>query len=132
MWKEPKTDWNINDRFNAEDFNRIKNNLIHLKNLSIMVYEGFEIQHISEDKTVSDYFYADEINTIEDNLKTINENTLNKNSGEYPMYYDNGNTMDFNELNRIESLIMLLHEKITKKISSRRKLSLKLGTKEVF
>ncbi len=132
MWQEPKTDWTIDDYFNASDFNRIKNNLSYIRELAIALYEEFGIKHISDDKTYSDYFYADEINDIEDNLKTINENTLNKDFGEYPTYYENGNTMDFDELNRIESLTLELYDKISKQYNARRKLKFKFGDKEVF
>lgn len=50
-WSTPKTDWNgetvdgvyIGDRFNAVDFNRIKNNLEYLRELAIKMYEEFSM-----------------------------------------------------------------------------------------
>ena len=69
MWSTPKTDWfgrvedgvYIGDRFNAVDFNRIKNNLEYLRGLAISMYEEFTIHSLGSDRTPKDYFYADEI-----------------------------------------------------------------------
>ena len=83
-WTTPKTDWSgatvdgiyVGDRFNAVDFNRIKNNLEYLKELSTELYGEISIHSLGADRTASDYFYADEINHLEENLTTINKNTL--------------------------------------------------------
>ena len=89
-WETPKTNWQgyvdnngnyIGDRFNAGDFNRIKNNLEYLKELAIKLYDSFSIVSLGADKTPADYFYADEINALEENLDTINKNTLNMSYG---------------------------------------------------
>ena len=49
-WTTPKTDWQgatnaegvyIGDRFNAADFNRIKNNLQYLRDLAIKMYDEY-------------------------------------------------------------------------------------------
>ena len=61
-WSTPKTDWNgetvdgvyTGDRFNAVDFNRIKNNLEYLRELAIKMYDEFAIQSVGSDKTVKD------------------------------------------------------------------------------
>ena len=51
-WTTPKTDWQgatnaegvyIGDRFNAADFNRIKNNLQYLRDLAIKMYDEFSL-----------------------------------------------------------------------------------------
>ena len=52
MWQTPKTNWygsvDANghyegDRFNAVDFNRIKNNLEYLREMAIKMYKEFSI-----------------------------------------------------------------------------------------
>ena len=72
-WKTPKTDWHgstnsegvyTGDRFNASDFNRIKNNLEFLRELAITMYDDFVINNLGNDRTPKDYFYADEINRL--------------------------------------------------------------------
>lgn len=136
-WSTPKTDWNgetvdgvyIGDRFNAVDFNRIKNNLEYLRELAIKMYEEFSIQSLGSDRTPKDFFYADEINTLEDNLKTINNNSLKRFYGNVPVYVDNGNTMDFKELNRLESAILDLYEKLTNEYEGRRMFTWNFGMK---
>lgn len=63
-WSTPKTDWNgetvdgvyTGDRFNAVDFNRIKNNLEYLRELAIKMYDEFAIQSVGSDKTVKSWF----------------------------------------------------------------------------
>lgn len=136
-WSTPKTDWNgetvdgvyIGDRFNAVDFNRIKNNLEYLRELAIKMYEEFSIQSLGSDRTPKDFFYADEINTLEDNLKTINNNSLQRSYGNVPVYVDNGNTMDFKELNRLESATLDLYEKLTNEYEGRRMFTWNFGMK---
>ena len=63
-WITPKTDWygatdsNGNytgDRFNAEDFNRIMNNLQCLYDLSILLYKSFDVYNLDSTKTAEDY-----------------------------------------------------------------------------
>ena len=141
MWQTPKTDWYgavdangvySGDRFNAEDFNRIKNNLQCLRDLAVTIYDEFDIGSVGDDKTVQDYFYADEINQLEENLNTINTHTLNLSYGTTPTYMENGNTMDFTELNRLESATLDLYEKIKNRIEGRRMFQWNFGIKGGF
>lgn len=141
MWQTPKTDWYgavdangvyTGDRFNAEDFNRIKNNLDCLRDLAITLYEDFDIVSLGDDRSVTDYFYADEINQLEANLNTINKNTLKLSYGTTPTYVENGNTMDFAELNRLEGAILDLYDKITNQSKGRRTFQFNFGFKEGF
>lgn len=138
-WTTPKTNWNgnsaadgtyIGDRFNAVDFNRIKNNLDYLRELAIKMYDEFEIQALGSDRTPADYFYADEINQLEENLNTINWNTLRRSYGAAPIYVDNGNTMDFVELNRLESAMLDLYDRLTNQSEGRRMFQWNFGIKE--
>lgn len=140
-WQAPKTNWYgatdsdgnySGDRFNAADFNRIKNNLIYLQELASELYKEFSINGLGEDRTAADYFYADEINDLEENLDTINSNSLNREYGNAPVYIDNGKTITFDELNRIESASLDLYNKLTNQYKGRRKLTFMLGAKEDF
>ena len=58
MWIQPKTNWTKDDCFNAADFNRIKNNLVSLRDISNKMYKDFDITSMGVDKTYRDYFYA--------------------------------------------------------------------------
>ena len=137
-WTTPKTNWNgdsaadgtyIGDRFNAVDFNRIKNNLDYLRELAIKLYEEFSLVSLGEDRTPVDYFYADEINQLEENLNTVNDNTLQRSYGTAPTYIDNGNTMDFVELNRLESAILDLYDRLSNESEGRRMFTWNFGMK---
>lgn len=129
MWVTPKTNWSKDDYFNATDFNRIKNNLVHLREMAIKLYKEFNIQSVGADKTYKDYFYADEINLLENNLEKINQSTLNAAYGEKMIYRDNGNTMTHKELNRIESAIFDLYDKLSNQTEGRRNLSFSFGAR---
>lgn len=136
-WQTPKTDWSgevvngvyAGDRFNAVDFNRIKNNLEYLRELAVKMYEEFTIHSLGNDRTPKDYFYADEINKLEENLVTINSKSLNRSYGSAPIYVDNGNTMDFKELNRLESAVLDLYDKLMNEYEGRRMLTWNFGMK---
>ena len=137
-WETPKTDWYgetdengmySGDRFNAVDFNRIKNNLDYLRELAITLYTEFSITSLGDDRTPADYFYADEINQLEDNLITINQNTLKRSYGTPPVYIANGSTMDFTELNRLESAILDLYDRLTNESEGRRMFQWNFGMK---
>lgn len=141
MWQTPKTNWYgavdangvyTGDRFNAADFNRIKNNLQELRDLAVRLYDEFDIVSVGADKTVKDYFYADEINQLEANLNTINSKTLKLSYGSTPTYMENGNTMDFAELNRLEGAILDLYEKIKNQVEGRRTFQWNFGIKGGF
>ena len=138
MWETPKTDWHyeldsdglyIGDRFNATDFNRIKNNLEYLRELAIKMYDDFTIYALGTDRTPTDYFYADEINQLEENLNTINYNSIKRSYGTAPSYTANGNIMDFTELNRLEGAILDLYDKLSNQNDGRRTFTWNFGMK---
>ena len=130
-WVTPKTDWHgettdgiyTGDRFNASDYNRIKNNIAYLYTLAESLYKHFNIENIGNDKNIGDYFYADEINKIENTLKFINQNTLNRSYGNIPIFNDNGNIFDFNELNRLEGATLDLYNRLNNQKIGRRSLN---------
>lgn len=137
-WETPKTDWYgetdsggnyTGDRFNAVDFNRIKNNLEYLAELAVVLFEEFSIVSVGDDKNQGDYFYADEINQLEENLNAINASSLQMSYGDTPTYQENGYTMDYNELNRLESAILDLYNRLTTAINGRRKFTWNFGMK---
>ena len=137
-WITPKTDWQgstdengvySGDYFNADDFNRIKNNLACLREIAIAIYKDFAINDLGEDKTPVDYFYADEINALEENLTTINGNTLKRSIGEPAIYVDNGRTMTFEELNRLEGATLDLYNRLINQYEGRRMFTWNFGMK---
>lgn len=140
-WINPKTDWNgytdsdgvyHGDRFNIEDFNRIKNNLRFLRDFAVKMYPDFDIEDMGGYKGYDDYPYADEINTMENNLDTIAESTIRTSYGEKQVFMDNGAFIDYKELNRIESAILDIYNKLLTQHDGRRMCTFMLGSREVF
>lgn len=137
-WQTPKTDWHgatssdgvyTGDYFNADDFNRIKNNLAYLREMAVKLYPSFDIVSLGDDRNPTDYFYADEINQLEDNFTTINSNTLKGSYGTPPIYNANGNTMNFSELNRLESAMLDLYNRLKNESEGRRMFTWNFGMK---
>lgn len=135
-WLAPKTDWYgytdenkdyHGDRFNATDFNRIKNNLQHLRNLAVKMYDDFRIADMGEDRSYEEYPYADELNEIESNLDIIIAHTLRGNYGARKFYMDEGAFIDFSELNRIESATLDMYNKLTNQFEGRKMLRFMFG-----
>lgn len=124
-WIIPKTDWKSDrdaegkytgDYFETGDYNRIKNNLQFLQEFASILYPEFAIADMGEDKKEKEYPYADEINLLEGNLVTIAENTYHPDFGEAPVFADNEAYIDYRELNRLESAILDLYNKLTRAV----------------
>lgn len=126
-WQQPKTDWQENNYFNPEDYNRIKNNLIIIRQLAVEAWSYFEIEEMGEDKTYSDYYYADEINRFEDNIEKIREHTLPFQTGDRQVFYENQPFIDWKELNRIEKACLLIYQNILGCINGRKTLEFTLN-----
>lgn len=127
MWIEPKTNWKATDYFNIGDYNRIKNNLTHLKDMAAELYEIHSFVDMGADKTYSDYYYADEINLFESNLENINTSTFPRSIGDTATFYDNQSLIDYIELNRIEAAIRLIYNGLYGQLIGRRRLKFRLG-----
>lgn len=115
-WITPKTDWAARtdaegrytgDHFNTADYNRIKNNI---EFLGSMAREFWAVSVKSmPDRHYYEYPYADEINTLSDNLEKINA-YVKCVIGEKTVYFDNGAFIGYADLNRIESACLALYE----------------------
>ena len=132
-WTEPKTDWVSTDRFNIQDYNRIKGNLEHLRDKAAELLPAFELQDMGEEKTdYAGFFYADEFNLIEKNLETVNRNTFLQDYGELQTFFDNGPFIKWDELNRIESAILRIYNNLQSQHDGRRMFTFMLGTRRLF
>lgn len=128
MWQRPKTDWNPSDFFNIADYNRIKGNLNEIRSLALVLWPDFEYQEMGDDKTYLDMsFYADEINKFEANLDMICDGTYPFDFGQQKTYADNTPFIDWQELNRIESACLKLHDTFIASASGRKQLPFTLN-----
>lgn len=93
MWKEPKTDWSESDYFNYEDYNRIKNNIAYLQGVALTLYADVSMKEMGSDKaSYADFPYADEFNSLEDNLESLMNDTFAFADTDKKMWIDNGRT----------------------------------------
>lgn len=130
MWQTPKTDWTASDVVLCSDYNRIKGNIDYLQTLACKIYKGFDIEEMGDDKTEEQYPYADEYNRLEQNIEMIAKSTAGFQYGESPVFFDNGNFLDYQELNRIEGATLDMYNQLTNQYKGRRMLTFTLGAKQ--
>lgn len=147
-WITPKTDWHSTydgageyqeDFFNIEDYNRIKNNLLYLRELATELFYPIPVITVGVDKHYpiagspnfdNDNFFADEINKIEDGLEAL-DNAINLFvHGNKQTFYENGRFIGAAELNRIESAELELYTYITDSIAGKSRLAIRFGERE--
>ena len=127
-WTDPKTDWVDTDRFNIQDYNRIKGNLEYLHEKAEKLHRKFQIHDMGEDKAdYSVYFYADEFNLFEKNLDIINQSVFMNNYGSLQTFFDNGPFIRWDELNRIESAMLSMYSILDRQEAGLRRIAFRLG-----
>jgi len=127
-WITPKTDWSKTDRFNIEDYNRIKNNLAHLHERAQELYLSFPIQDMGEDVlSYEAYRHADAFNLFEENLEAINQNMFTQDYGASMVFFDNGPFIPPQELNRIEGATLAMMDVLDRQSAGLRKIPFTLG-----
>lgn len=145
-WITPKTDWAsvyddvtnryIGDYFNIVDYNRIKNNLMELRELATQLIYPVPKFTVGVDKHFpdaenpdydNDNFFADELNAIEQGLLALDEAMPFVDFGECQTFIDNGRFIDYAELNRIESAQLKLYNILTDSIKGKLRLAFTLG-----
>ncbi|WP_320959384.1 hypothetical protein [Hungatella effluvii] len=126
-WVTPKINWTKTDRINYADYNRIKNNLAYLRDLAAQLYREFDITVDPDKDKYSLWPYPSEINRLEENLETIRNHTYPFTTGQRRTYYGNVPTIDWQELDRLESACKLIHDNLQGQAEGKRRLSFRLG-----
>lgn len=137
-WQTPKTDWTVRydssgnyvgDYFEAKDYQRIRGNILHLKEMGEATFSVVNLPDIPE-VTVASYGFASYMNALERSLDAIKKATLDpgipatktwSGNGAAPMYYD---------LNRIESATLSFYNVFLGIKDSLVKLSFEMGGSE--
>lgn len=129
-WITPKTNWVATDYFNPEDYNRITGNIQYIKQKAIELWGNFQTPALSPDKNYASMIYASEMNNIENAVVNINANTYDFNLGESKTYAANNNsaTLNYTDLNRIESAILRLKKTLDAQLECIPRLEFTLGT----
>lgn len=131
-WETPKTDWVATDYINYTDLNRIGNNLAWLRDEAVKMYKEFDIHAFTPYSGYTSDVFASKINKLEEDLETINTNTYNFDIGETRTYVANQPTINYVELNRIESACLQLKTYLESQYAALRRLSFRLGSQKGF
>ena len=139
-WKTPKTDWygamvdNVytGDRFNYTDFNRIKNNLVYLEELSKELYYVDYANDDIDDAVLGGYPYASTFNKLEGNWARINDETIKADREATKTWYTNGSMPTYVDYNRLEQGCLKMYESLTHLHDNRRTLTFNFGIREMF
>lgn len=127
-WQTPKTDWTADDRFNISDYNRIKNNLMHLQDLGNEIYAWFVLGNMGADKTsYAGYWKPSEFNLFESNLELIKNAFPVSDIGTRKTFFENAPFIDYAELNRIESAMLKYYQMGTEQKAINPRLAFRLG-----
>lgn len=129
-WITPKTDWKSSDYFNADDYNRIKNNLLQLSYMVGTLYITTDLDgEVLPDATYIDRPSAYKLNQIELRLESLAD-LVGKDFGDSVTFTDFGLSIRFDELNRIESASLDLYNMVKNQLSALPMLSFRLGLQE--
>lgn len=129
-WETPKTDWVATDHINYTDLNRIGNNLAWLREEAVKMYREFEVREFTPFSGYTADVFASQINLLEENLETINTNTYDFDIGATQTYVANQPTINYVELNRIESACLQLKTYLESQYAALRRLSFRLGSQK--
>lgn len=125
---EPKVNWTVNDRFNIQDYNRIKNNLEYIYERAVQILFHFEILDMGGNITeYSGFWSVEKFNLFETNLDLLNKRILNRDFGTKQVFFENGPFIGYAELNRIESAILDMKESLDNMYSGLRRMPFRLG-----
>ena len=101
---------------------------LNLYELAQEVYKQFSILDMGAD--IEDYtgwFTAAAFNAFESNLETINKNIFTQDYGVSQRFFDNGQFIKWDELNRIESATLQMNDLLERQKATLRKLPFRLG-----
>ena len=147
-WITPKTDWHSTydgageyqeDFFNITDYNRIKNNLMYLREIGGELFYPLPNITVGADKHYpiagspdwdNDNYFADQINMIEDGLEALDDAIALFNHGRKTTFYENGRFIGYAELNRIEKAELELYTYIVDSIAGKSRLAIRFGERE--
>jgi hypothetical protein len=136
----PKTTWVSTDYINIEDYNRIKNNVQVIKDLCIQLYPSTYNYSgnypLLYDVTYSTVPTPNLWATFISNLQNVNDFTFHWDIGysysDPPEFWEYGPYADFEDLNKLEGVCLLLGGNLLGEYNGRHKLKFKLNTKGGF
>jgi hypothetical protein len=127
-WTDPKTDWKNGDHFNLDpDYERIKNNITHVQELTNKINARVEIDAMG-DYAITEYPLAAFLNTIATNIEKLSKSMfLVTPTAEMPMHVGNGPGWTAEELNDIEGNLLNMYEELNRQYALVPRLDIMMG-----
>ena len=110
-WIKPKTNWSADDFFNADDYNRIKNNLDYLYELYLPLFPNVTQQEMIA-QIIGDDASASTYTVLSHNIFLLNKDSIRWTDIEDVVYRGNKKILNYEEWNRIEKLILRFYREI--------------------
>lgn len=135
VWQTPKTNWvtrydaggnYIGDYFNASDYQRIKENLLVLRDMVDELYSGAAFPDIP-DITTEAFFYESVINALEHSIDALATQVHGLVPVETKTWNGNDDAPLAADLNRIESFCLSLYGLLNRQKAARKRLAFTLG-----
>ena len=137
-WQTPKTDWQVRydengryagDYFEAEDYNRIMDNLIWLAQESQGLWPPFETP-TKQWVTAESFGYASYINALEEWLESLVLHTADPGVYYGRRWLENGPAPTADDLNRMEKGALALYHMLAQQKQARPKLAIALNRRD--
>lgn len=110
MWTTPKTDWTINDDYNATDINRVESNTLHVRDyLDSIDYRVPTIVTVTN-RTDADYDTVSSVNRIESNIEALRSAFTTPPDWEATITWTYQTPMTHDVANRWERSVQQLYE----------------------
>lgn len=127
-WSTPKTTWVKTDFINYTDYMRIRNNIGYLYDFASALYATMgALTPMVVKNGYSNYAFASEWNALEANLHMIFDSIKTSDIGTRMTFFPNGRTLDYAELNRIESATLSMYNELSGQASGRPMLAFTLN-----
>lgn len=99
------------DFINVTDYNRIKDNLLYLYDVSKQFYEDYSLTDVPPNVSYDTYAYAEIWNSLENTLQDIVDNTYRLPTiGNRKIFTAYDPYIDYTELNRLERACLLYYQ----------------------
>lgn len=130
-WQTPKINWNSDDYFNKDDFNRIKNNLLYIKGF-LKKFRGkvTQIQPLNDKNSYTELLHPQDVNCLQANLTRLNEISYNLDIGANTEYYNGSYTPSYEQWNRLETYTLDIKNLIQTDNPGFSRITQKLGNKD--
>lgn len=133
-WQTPKTNWKPTDRFNWNDYNRIRSNLQWLYEKCCKISGSVDFMDMGSNiYDFEKYWEVEYFNAWEYNVEQLSKRMYKPTDvGTKLSFYENGLFIDWNELNRIESACLLFFDMLAIQELSVRRVPFRLGQFKAF